>query len=96
MGIVIVNADGIPIRSTLENSLTVQYAALITQLAAKAKSCVRDLDPQVRLIRGFSPICQLMLTLGQFSCCRMTSPFCGFDLRSMRLWLPQIKIISLL
>ena len=46
MGIVIVNADGIPIRSTLENSLTVQYAALITQLAAKAKSCVRDLDPQ--------------------------------------------------
>ncbi|KAL7747698.1 WD repeat-containing protein slp1 [Sorochytrium milnesiophthora] len=45
-GIVIVNSEGIPIRTTLDNSLTVQYSALITQLAAKAKSVVRDLDPQ--------------------------------------------------
>ncbi len=37
---------GIPIRTTLDNAATVQYAALITQLAAKARSCVRDLDPQ--------------------------------------------------
>ena len=45
-GIVIVNSEGIPIRTTLDNSLTVQYSALITQLAAKARSVVRDLDPQ--------------------------------------------------
>ncbi|KAI9136612.1 hypothetical protein BKA69DRAFT_1033436, partial [Paraphysoderma sedebokerense] len=45
-GIVVVNSEGIPIRTTLDNSLTVQYSALITQLAAKAKSVVRDLDPQ--------------------------------------------------
>ncbi|KAJ3367006.1 dynein light chain roadblock-type 2 [Allomyces macrogynus ATCC 38327] len=45
-GIVIVNSEGIPIRSTLDNSLTVQYSALITQLASKARSVVRDLDPQ--------------------------------------------------
>ncbi|KAG4084582.1 roadblock-type dynein light chain [Neocallimastix lanati (nom. inval.)] len=45
-GIVIVNNDGIPIRSTLDNNLTVQYSALITQLASKARSVVRDLDPQ--------------------------------------------------
>ncbi|KAG4094339.1 roadblock-type dynein light chain [Neocallimastix lanati (nom. inval.)] len=45
-GIVIVNSDGIPIRSTLDNNLTVQYSALITQLASKARSVVRDLDPQ--------------------------------------------------
>ena len=45
-GIVIVNNEGIPIRTTLDNSLTVQYSALITQLAAKARSVVRDLDPQ--------------------------------------------------
>jgi dynein light chain roadblock-type len=46
-GIVIVNSEGIPIRSTLDNSLTVQYSALITQLSSKARSVVRDLDPQV-------------------------------------------------
>ncbi|KAH3711014.1 dynein light chain roadblock-type 2 isoform X2 [Dreissena polymorpha] len=45
-GIIIVNADGIPIRTTLDNSTTVQYSGLIHQLAAKAKSTVRDLDPQ--------------------------------------------------
>jgi len=42
-----VNSDGIPIRSTIDNNLTVQYSALITQLASKARSVVRDLDPQV-------------------------------------------------
>eukprot|EP00742_Colponemidia_sp_Colp-10_P003451 GILJ01003676.1.p1 GENE.GILJ01003676.1~~GILJ01003676.1.p1 ORF type:complete len:101 (-),score=13.03 GILJ01003676.1:103-405(-) len=45
-GIVIVNSEGVPIRSTLDNSLTLQYSALITQLAQKARSVVRDLDPQ--------------------------------------------------
>lgn len=43
----IVNAEGIPIRSTLKHDETIQYSALITQLAAKARSVVRDLDPQV-------------------------------------------------
>ena len=33
---------GIPIRSTLDNSTTVQYAGLITQLANKARSVVSD------------------------------------------------------
>ena len=51
-GIVIVNMEGIPIRTTLDNDKTVQYAALITQLAAKARSVVRDLDPQVRRDAG--------------------------------------------
>eukprot|EP00736_Rhodelphis_marinus_P007858 Rmarinus@m.21626 len=54
LGVVIVNSDGIVIRSTLDsagsssngNSQSNQYAALITQLAAKARSAVRDLDPQ--------------------------------------------------
>lgn len=39
--------EGIPIRTTLDHEKTVQHAALITQLAAKAKSVIRDLDPQV-------------------------------------------------
>lgn len=45
MGVIVVNADGIPIRSTLsDNALTVQYAALFSQLANKARSAVRELD----------------------------------------------------
>jgi dynein light chain roadblock-type len=46
-GIVIVNMDGIPIRTTLDHEKTIQHSALITQLTAKAKSMIRDLDPQV-------------------------------------------------
>ncbi|ESO91060.1 hypothetical protein LOTGIDRAFT_150404 [Lottia gigantea] len=45
-GIIVVNCEGIPIRTTLDNSSTVQYAGLIHQLAQKARSTVRDLDPQ--------------------------------------------------
>eukprot|EP00794_Sanderia_malayensis_P019249 gene19249-21177_t len=46
LGIIVVNNEGIPIRTTLDNSTTVQYAGLIHQLAAKARSTVRDIDPQ--------------------------------------------------
>ncbi|CEM25122.1 unnamed protein product [Vitrella brassicaformis CCMP3155] len=45
-GIVIVNSEGVPIRSTLDSKMTLQYSALISQLATKARSVVRDLDPQ--------------------------------------------------
>ncbi len=38
---------GIPIRTTMDNSTTVQYAGLIHQLTSKARSTVRDIDPQV-------------------------------------------------
>lgn len=37
--------SGIPVKSTLDNTTTVQYAGLISQLADKARSVVRDLDP---------------------------------------------------
>ena len=45
-----VNADGIPIRPAkgMDDELTHKYAANISQLAAKARSVIRDLDPQVR------------------------------------------------
>ncbi|XP_041081458.1 dynein light chain roadblock-type 1-like isoform X2 [Polyodon spathula] len=45
-GIIVVNAEGIPIKTTLDNSTTVQYAAQIHQLVLKARSTVRDMDPQ--------------------------------------------------
>ncbi|XP_044049638.1 dynein light chain roadblock-type 2 isoform X1 [Siniperca chuatsi] len=38
--------SGIPIRTTLDNSTTVQYAGLLRQLTMKARSTVRDIDPQ--------------------------------------------------
>lgn len=37
--------SGIPVKSTLDNSTTVQYAGLMSQLSDKARSVVRDLDP---------------------------------------------------
>uniref|UniRef100_A0A3Q3WT56 Dynein light chain roadblock n=1 Tax=Mola mola TaxID=94237 RepID=A0A3Q3WT56_MOLML len=45
-GIIIVNAEGIPIKTTLDGPSTAQYAGLIHQLVMKARSTVRDIDPQ--------------------------------------------------
>jgi len=45
-GIMVLNKDGIPIKSTLDQATTNQYAAAHSQLAAKARSVVRDIDPQ--------------------------------------------------
>ncbi|CAH1114617.1 unnamed protein product [Psylliodes chrysocephalus] len=45
VGTIIVNSEGVPIKTTLDNTTTVQYAGLISSLADKARSVVRDLDP---------------------------------------------------
>ncbi|CAN9512204.1 unnamed protein product [Ophioblennius macclurei] len=45
-GIIIINSEGIPIKSTMDNGSTVQYAGLIHQLVMTARSTVRDMDPQ--------------------------------------------------
>jgi len=44
-GLVVINNEGIPIKSTLDSTSTVQYSAEISQLAERAKCMVRDLDP---------------------------------------------------
>ena len=46
VGVVIVNGDGVAVRSSLDPAATQKYAQHITSLAAKARSVVRDLDPQ--------------------------------------------------
>ncbi|XP_073328813.1 dynein light chain roadblock-type 2 [Pagrus major] len=46
IGTIVVNADGIPIRTTLDNSTAVQYAGLLRNLTMMARSTVRDIDPQ--------------------------------------------------
>eukprot|EP00898_Chlorokybus_atmophyticus_P007401 jgi/Chlat1/7662/Chrsp64S07130 len=43
---IIVDAEGNPIRTTADAAMTAQYARLLPQLAAMARSAVRDLDPQ--------------------------------------------------
>lgn len=45
VGTIIVNAEGIPLRTTLDNATTVQYSGLISQLTEKARGAIRDLDP---------------------------------------------------
>ncbi|GJQ66738.1 Roadblock/LC7 domain [Popillia japonica] len=44
VGTIVVNSEGIPIKTTLDNTMTVQYAGLISSLVDKARSVVRDLD----------------------------------------------------
>ena len=45
-GLLIINAEGIPIRSTLDNALQVQYAALIHGFFLQSKNTVREINPQ--------------------------------------------------
>ena len=59
---------GIPIRSTLDNATTVQYASLIQQLTTKARSTVRDLDPTNDLcfLRVRTQKHEIMIAPGEF------------------------------
>ncbi|CAM4861925.1 unnamed protein product [Rotaria socialis] len=49
-GYLIINSDGIPIRSSLDASVTQQYAALIKSLSDKARSTIREMDPSNELL----------------------------------------------
>uniref|UniRef100_A0A3Q3CP09 Dynein light chain roadblock n=1 Tax=Haplochromis burtoni TaxID=8153 RepID=A0A3Q3CP09_HAPBU len=46
IGTLVVDPDGVPIRSTLDQSMTLQYAGQLRQLVVLARSAVRDIDPQ--------------------------------------------------
>ena len=43
-GVLVMNNDGIPIRSTLSSEDTENYSALVSQLSIKASGVVRTLD----------------------------------------------------
>lgn len=45
IGVVVINMDGIAIKSTFDNDVTVQYAALVSHFTSKSRSVVRKLDP---------------------------------------------------
>jgi len=48
-GLIIVDSDGIPIRTSMDNDTTLHYASLISQLTVHAKRVVRELDPNQEL-----------------------------------------------
>lgn len=45
-GVIVVNADSMSVRSTLDNSATVQYIGMAKTLTNMARSLVRDINPQ--------------------------------------------------
>lgn len=46
LGVVVVNVDGIAIKSTFDTELTTQYAALVSHFTTKSRSVVKKLDPE--------------------------------------------------
>ncbi|XP_017154085.1 dynein light chain roadblock-type 2 [Drosophila miranda] len=44
VGIIVIDNDGIPIKTTLDNTLSVHYAATMQTLREKARQVVLDLD----------------------------------------------------
>lgn len=61
---------GIPVKSTLDNQSTVQYSALIHQLVMKARSTLRDIDPQndLTFLRVRSKKNEIMIAPGERVC----------------------------
>jgi len=49
-GIVVATHEGTVVRSTLDNIQTQQISTLVTQLAARGKGVVRDIDPEDDLV----------------------------------------------
>jgi len=45
IGTIVVNCEGIPIKSTLDNHTTTQYSGLINQLVDQAKTMFKEIDP---------------------------------------------------
>ncbi|KAL5961007.1 Dynein light chain roadblock-type 1 [Taenia solium] len=44
-GVIIMNNDAVPIRTTMDKPMTVHYCALSQQLVSKSRAGVRDGDP---------------------------------------------------
>merc|ERR1712242_362380 len=48
-GLIIINSDGIAIKTNLDNATTVHYAALIHGLFLKTKSTIKEINPSDNL-----------------------------------------------
>ncbi|XP_023241218.1 dynein light chain roadblock-type 2-like [Centruroides sculpturatus] len=45
VGVIVTNSEGVPIKTSLDNTTTTQYAGLMTQLVERARNTVREIDP---------------------------------------------------
>ena len=45
LGLVVLNPEGLAIRSTMDNASTQLYATSYQQLTTLAQNCIRDMDP---------------------------------------------------
>ncbi|CAG7835494.1 unnamed protein product [Allacma fusca] len=44
VGLIVINYEGIPIKSTVDNALSVLYAAQVQQLVDKSRTMIKELD----------------------------------------------------
>jgi len=60
---------GIPIRTTMDNSTTVQYAGLLQRMVDQSRNSVRDMDPQddLTFLRIRSKKHEIMIAPGKLS-----------------------------
>lgn len=49
LGLFVMNGDGIAIRSTMENDITVHYAALVSRFIEKVRAAVKQLNSEDEL-----------------------------------------------
>ncbi|KAG1663776.1 hypothetical protein FOA52_011827 [Chlamydomonas sp. UWO 241] len=63
LGVVVINMDGIAIKSTFDNELTVQYASLVSHFTSKARGVVKKLDGdnELRFVRLRSKKHEIMI-----------------------------------
>jgi dynein light chain roadblock-type len=63
LGVIVINGDGIAIRTTFDNDVTVQYAALVSQFTVKTRRVVRelDVDNDLRFVRIRSKKHEIMI-----------------------------------
>uniref|UniRef100_A0A3B5QVK7 Dynein light chain roadblock-type 2 n=1 Tax=Xiphophorus maculatus TaxID=8083 RepID=A0A3B5QVK7_XIPMA len=69
IGTIIVNSEGLPIRTTLDNSTTSLYARLLRSFTTLARSAVRDVDPQndLTFVRIRSKKQEILVAPGEIS-----------------------------
>lgn len=49
LGFIVLNTDGIALRSTFDNDTTVQYAALVSRYVEKCRMCVKRMNGEDEL-----------------------------------------------
>ena len=67
IGTIVVNNEGVPIKSTLDNATTVQYSGLLNNLVDQAKTMFKELDPtnDLTFLRIRTKVCPVSLTTSE-------------------------------